>query len=809
MVISYKWLKSFVPELNMPVEEAAKLLTDIGLEVEALEEFETVKGGLKGLVIGEVLECEKHPDADRLSVTKVKVDEAGTINQIVCGAPNVAKGQRVVVALPGCTVNPTEGEAFKIKLSKIRGVESAGMICAEDEIGLGKSHAGIMVLPNDAPVGMQAAAYFKVDTDHVIHIGLTPNRIDAASHFGVVRDLAAALHQRQQQKLNLVKPEIKTLNAGNNGSVKVEITSPSCDKYLGLFIDQVKIDESPAWLKDRLNAIGVRPINNVVDITNYVMHECGQPLHAFDAAKVKGKKILVRQAKQDEKFITLDGVERKLTDTDMVIANETEAMCLAGIFGGQDSGVSTTTTSIVLESAYFNPVAVRKSARKHELHTDSSFRFERGVDPEMTAWAMARAAFLIEEIAGGKAEQEYTAVIKSSLEPVTVQLSVQHFNAFAGDQLSTETIVSILTDLDFQIIEKNNETLTVKAPLYRVDVTRPIDVYEEILRIYGYNNVPIPAKVNASPEIIKGLDKEKLLESVADFLSAKGWNEIMNNSLNALHENQMLDATKENSVALLNPLSTELDVLRNSLLYGGLKSIAYNSNRQQNDLRFYELGNVYYKNGNEFQEEQFLGIWMTGKTLSEHWKTKAGKSDFYSMKGILEALLLRYTKTNTLQSAFEHPLLYDAVSWNIEKDSLAYLGSVNPEVLAKYDINQPVYFASVSIKAFMKAISRSSFKYREVSKFPAIRRDLSLLINDTVEFSAIETAVRKADKNLVKEVNVFDVYQGKNLEPGKRSYAISILIRDDQKTLTDVEVEKLMERVMKNITEATGAVLRG
>lgn len=807
MTISWSWLKSYLPDLEMNPEDVSRILTDIGLEVEAIEKVESIKGGLEGIVIGHVLSKEKHPDADRLSVTTVQVDSIGTIHQIVCGASNVDKGQKVVVALPGAMLYPMSGEPFKIKVSKIRGVESSGMICAEDEIGLGESHDGIMVLDANAVIGTPAAIYFNVSSDYVIHIGLTPNRIDAASHLGVARDLVAAMKHRYKKSHTISLPKINSYNKSSKGEIDITIESGSaCKKYYGLKISGIKVADSPSWLKNRLQAIGVRSINSVVDVTNYVMHECGQPLHAFDSAKVNGK-IRVRFAADGEKFVTLDGVERTLKSNDQVIANEKNAMCLAGIFGGSDSGVSDSTTEIILESAWFDPVIVRKSAKQHDLHTDSSFRFERGADPMMTQWAIERAANLILEVAGGKCSGDIVAIENGEFTPAQIPFSPKSLNAFAGHEIESDEIKLILTSLDFTIREENEDSWILTSPLYRVDVTRPVDVYEEVLRIYGYNAIPTPQKLNATPQLTEGIDNEILMNSIADYLSAKGFNEIMNNSLNAEKINALLPESK--SVQLLNPLSSELNVLRNSMLYGGLHAIAHNSNRQMNNLNLFEFGTIYENKDGKYKEDSQIGIWMTGNRGTINWKNNRNDADYYAIKGIVESLLNHYTKTQlTAKFSAADGLLLDAYSLAINTNQLSVCGTVSPNVLKEFDIKQPVYFASISLKVLKEAIKRTKFGYKEVSRFPFIKRDLALVVDEKTEFMAIRNVAIQTDKQLIRDVEIFDVYAGKNIEAGKRSYAISLTISDDSKTLKDEEIEKLMEKVIKNIAEKTGAVLR-
>jgi len=803
MNISYNWLKEYIVT-ELPVEEIGKILTDIGLEVESIEKAESVKGGLTGIVIGEVIEKTKHPDADRLSITKVNVGNGEPL-QIVCGASNVATGQKVVVALNGATLHPSTGESFTIKKSKIRGVESNGMICAEDEIGLGNSHEGIMVLKSDAKVGSAASDYFKIETDFCITIGLTPNRIDAASHYGVARDLHAALTQKKINPV-LKKPDVSGFKAGDD-SVKINVEvleKQSCPRYAGLTIKNVKTDSSPEWLQKKLKAIGLRPINAIVDVTNFVMHECGQPLHAFDADKISGGKIYVRNASAGKTFVTLDGIERKLNGNELMICDAEKEMCIAGVFGGFDSGVGENTKNIFLESAYFDPSVTRKSARAHGLNTDSSFRFERGIDVENILFALQRAAILICEITGGTIASAITDIYPQPFSPAEFDFSLEKCCELIGKNISSEEIKKILGSLDIKILNESPEILKLQIPLYRVDVTREADVVEEILRIYGYNNVEISGKINASVNHFDHPTVEQVTDSLASLLSDNGYNEMLNNSLT-----RSAHAQEETAVKLLNPLSSELDIMRQSLLFSGLESIAYNCNRQQYDLKLYEFGKIYFKNENKYNEHNRLSVFVTGKAEPENWTAPDHRSGFYTIKSAVDAILNRAGLMEQVKAAETQLAFFEeGLKYEIRQKTVAEFGEIKQNILKSSEIKQPVFYAEINTDILYSLIKQAVVSYKEIQKFPVVRRDLSLLLDKEIKFSQIEELAYKAEKRLVKEVGLFDVYEGKNLDKGKKSYAISVTLSDSEQTLTDQQVDKVMNEIQRALEEKLGAKLR-
>ncbi|MFZ5554693.1 MAG: phenylalanine--tRNA ligase subunit beta [Bacteroidota bacterium] len=803
MNISFNWLKDYI-ETGLTVEETGKVLTDIGLEVEGIEKTETVKGGLQGLVIGEVLEKTKHPDADRLSITKVNVGTAEPL-QIVCGASNVAVGQKVVVALNGATLFPSSGESFTIKKSKIRGVESNGMICAEDEIGWGTSHDGIMVLDPSAKTGSAAADYFKIETDYCISIGLTPNRIDAVSHFGVARDFHAALLQRGLKSV-LKKPAVENFHEGDDPQkIAVEVQDKqSCPRYAGLVIKNVKAVESPAWLQKKLKAIGLRPINAIVDVTNFVMHECGQPLHAFDADKIAGGKIVVRKATAGKKFVTLDGTERTLNGHELMICDAEKEMCIAGVFGGLHSGVSEQTTSVFLESAYFDPSVTRKSARAHELNTDSSFRFERGMDIENIIYALKRAALLICEVTGGSVASKITDTYPNPVTPLQIDFSIEHACRLIGKNIPAETIKNILQSLDIKTLNENGNILKLELPLYRVDVTRETDVTEEILRIYGYNNIELPGKINASVNHFPRPSVEQVNESVALLLSSAGYSEMMNNSLTRIGYTK-----EETAVKLLNPLSSELDVMRQSLLFSGLESIAYNLNRQQYDLKLFEFGKIYFKNEKNYSEQNILSVFVTGKAESENWTAPDHRSSFYTIKAAVNAIFERTGLAEQMRcNETGSSIFHSGITYEIRNKIIAEAGEVKDEIVKSTDVRQPVFYAEINMDILFDFIKQVTIRFKEIPKFPVVRRDLSLLLDKEITFAQIEELAYKAEKKLVKKVGLFDVYEGKNIEKGKKSYAISVLLSDTEQTLTDQQVEKVMNDIQRSLEEKLGAKLR-
>lgn len=809
MKISYNWLKEHL-NFNLSPEEVSEILTSTGLEVESLEKTESVKGGLEGLVIGLVLEKEKHPDADKLSITKVDAG-TGEIFTIVCGASNVAAGQKVVVALPGTTIHPLEGESFKIKKAKIRGIESSGMICAEDEIGLGKDHNGIIILPEETPLGILAKDYYKISTDFVFEIGLTPNRIDAASHRGVARDLRAALIQRKKLNLDLSSVDFP-FSEGKEKPLDVQIENAEhCKRYSSVLIKNVTVQESPEWLKQKLSMIGIRSINNMVDITNYVLHDLGQPLHAFDADQIKGEKVIVRNAISGNSFITLDGVERKMDGTELMICDSEKEMCIAGIFGGEKSGVNEQTKNVFLESAWFHPGSIRKTAKRFGLNTDASFRFERGADIQMTLPALKKAALLIAEIGGGTIASSVSDIYPSVQNELEIEISLSSINRLIGKELENITIKSILKSLDFVILNENNDQWKIRIPSYRVDVTREQDVTEEILRIYGYNEVELPQKLSSSLSYSHHPDHDFYLEKVSDFLSANGYHEIMTNSLTSSSQMELMNAgsSSTEAVKILNPLSTELDILRASLLLNGLQSVAYNLNRQQYDLKFYEFGKVYSKESNKYQESYHLSLFLTGRKEEENWNSSKENVSIYSILSVTEALFSKLGINDSItRKKTEHPFLLSALEFSIGKNRIAVLGEVNKNSLKYADIKQKVWVAEINWDMVMQALRKVKVQYSELPKFPMVRRDLSLLLDEKISFSEIESIARKTKPEWIKKVGLFDVYEGKNLEAGKKSYAISISLYNQEATLTDVEVEKVMNEIISSLDKNLGAKLR-
>ena len=798
MKISYNWLKQFIKTDKNP-DEISHILTSTGLEVESVERVQSVAGGLEGLVVGYVKECVQHPNADRLKVTKVDVG-LGADLQVVCGAANVASGQKVIVATVGTTVHPVSGEPFKINTSKIRGEVSEGMICAEDEIGLGESHEGIMVLDQDAVVGTKAKDYFKIEDDYMLEIGLTPNRADAASHLGVARDLAAYL------KTTIELPDVtgfKTDDHNRTIPVIVENTA-GCPRYSAVTISGVEVKESPDWLKNRLRTIGIRPINNIVDITNYVLHDLGQPLHAFDADAIKGGKVLVKNCKEGTSFTTLDGVERKLSADDLMICDAESPMCIAGVFGGTGSGVKESTKNIFLESAYFNAVSVRKTSKRHGLKTDASFRFERGTDPEMTVVALKRAALLIRELAGGKISSEISDFYPAVAEPFHVELSYDHTDRLIGKSIPREAIKAILTGLGIKIKAGNNDGLQLQVPTYKVDVTREVDVIEEILRIYGYNNIEIPMQIKASLNYSPKPDKEVVQHQIADMLTANGFDEILSNSLtkSAYSENA------DEMVRILNPLSSDLDAMRQTLLYSGLEAISYNQNRRKLDLKFYEFGKTYHLIGRKYKENQCLSLFMTGEKQSEQWNHQNKPLGFYTIKGVVDAIVRRLSIKNLSVKHSESNDFSYGLSYYKGEKILVEFGSLSKAVLKKLDIDKEVYFADFNWDLILKSIRDNSISYKEVSKFPSVRRDLSMLVDSNVSFGALKLLAQRLKQNILKEINVFDVYEGNKLPEGKKSYALSFIFQDEEKTLTDKQIDDIMQKLIVNFEKEAGAEIR-
>jgi phenylalanyl-tRNA synthetase beta chain len=813
MKVSYNWLKKYI-QTDLAPEELGKILTDTGLEVESIEKIEAIEGGLQGVVIGHVLSCEKHPDADKLNVTTVTI---GTeVLQIVCGAPNVATGQKVVVATVGTTLFPNPGEAFHIKKAKIRGVESFGMLCAEDELGIGHSHAGIIVLPENTEIGMPASAYFDLSDDYQIEIGLTPNRADAMGHIGVARDLKAALNFHQKANLSIQWPTVNPLVASENLQIAVEIENQEdCLRYCGISMVNVHVAPSPEWLQKALRSVGLNPINNIVDISNFVMRELGTPLHIFDAKALNGK-VLVRSSEIGETIVTLDQVERKLVGTELMISNGKEALCIAGVLGGATSGVSNDTTEIFIESALFDAVNIRKTARLHGLNTDASFRFERGVDPALTMYALQRCVQLIEEIAGGQVGMEAFDWQGNIPQDKSISISLSRINQLIGCQIVKSDVMSILKDLDIQIINENSDTLDIQIPSYRVDVTREADVIEEILRIYGFNLVPIPEKWNLSLPISPKINKDQLQRSIAEMLVGKGFSEVMNNSLtkstyaSQLGMGQLQD---EHSVRMLNPLSQDLDVMRQSLLFGLLENIERNQNRQSPNLRLFEFGKTYAKYASGYVESSQLIVCMTGQANSDNWLTpEKGKDSlvsYYQLKGLVFGLLERLGFAGQLQEKeLKNHLFSDGQSIELHKKTIAECGWATPEQLQSFGIKHPVYYAIFQWDQLLDLLNRVKIEYSELPKSFAIRRDFSLLLDKQVNFADLRQTALQADKKLLKSVGLFDVYEGKNLDAGKKSYALSFILQDGDRTLTDQEIDTCMSKIQANLEKECGATLR-
>ncbi len=817
MKISYSWLKNYINTQESP-EKIAEILTSIGLEVEAVEEVEAVKGGLKGVVVGHVVECGKHPEADRLSVTKVDIG-TGEPLQIVCGAPNVAAGQKVAVATVGATLYFSSGEEVKIKKSKLRGVDSLGMICAEDELGLGKDHDGIMVLSPDAPVGTPVSEYFKLESDYVFEIGLTPNRIDAASHIGVARDLAAYLISKGQP-VNFSYPSVddfKVDNDSNHYNIVVENVE-ACPRYSGITVSNVHVGPSPESFQARLRSIGITPKNNVVDITNFIIHELGQPLHAFDADKIKGKKVVVRTCPEGTPFTTLDDKERKLSTQDLMICNASEPMCIAGVFGGVDSGITETTTNIFIESAYFNPVWVRKTARRHGLNTDASFRYERGADPNITVYALKRAAILVKELGGGEITSEIVDVYPTAVAPVKVELSYANITRLIGKLIEPQQLKTILLALEFKIENETAEGLTVSVPTYRVDVLRECDVVEEILRIYSYNNVEIPLQVRSSLSYQTKPDKTAMVTALSNFLSDNGFREIMSNSLTKAGYFENLAGFDTTSlVRILNPLSNDLSVMRPTLMFSGLETIAHNINRKNSNLKLYEFGNAYILNAEKgkenlkaYSEDYRLGIFITGSTGLQSWNSKPVDVSFFHIRGTVEMLLERFgiDMLQLNEESLSSPYLSDGIRYTLNGKTLVELGLVSKSVRAKLDIRQDVYAATFYWSTFMSFIKKHTVKYQELPKYPEVKRDLALVVDQKITYSQLYQIAYKTEKQLLRKLSLFDVYEGKNLPEGKKQYALSFVLRDDEKTLTDQQVEAIMSKLLKAFEAQTGAQLR-
>jgi phenylalanyl-tRNA synthetase beta chain len=809
MKIAYSWLRNYI-KADITPQEASIYLTDCGLEVEGMEEVETIKGGLKGIVIGEVLTKVKHPDADKLNCTTVNVGGEEPLS-IVCGAPNVEVGQKVVVSTVGAELFPIDGESFKIKKSKIRGEVSEGMICAEDEIGLGKGHDGIMVLDPNAIVGTPAAEYFNVESDWMIEIGLTPNRADAASHFGVARDLVAVL-KRYDKTAELLKPSVDAFKVANT-SRKINVTvedQDACPRYSSVTISGVEVKDSPNWLKNHLLTIGAKPINNVVDVTNYVLHEMGQPLHAFDADKIVGDQVIVKQMPGETAFVTLDSVERKLSNKDLMICNAEGGMCIAGVFGGEQCGVKTATTNVFLESAYFNPVSVRKTAKRHGLNTDASFRYERGTDPNITIYALKRAALLIQELAGGEITSEIDDIYPNPIANFEFDFSIANCNRIIGQVIGDERIKQILTDLEIEIKAEKEGVLSLSVPPYRVDVQREIDVIEDVLRVFGYNHVEMPDFLKSSLSYAPKPDAEELQNSVSNLMTDNGFYEIWNNSLTAASWYKTDDRLGADVVEMLNPLSSDLSVMRQNLLFGGLDTLRYNINRKSDRLKMYEFGKTYFRTeGGKYKEIKRLSLLVTGMNQSENWQSKSANVNFYNLKNQVELIIQKLKLKGRLETEeIKNDQFAYGISYTLNKRPLVDFGAISSQLLKKFDVSQEVFYADFNWDSILKLVSIKATQYTPISKFPSVRRDLALLIDEAVKFEQIEQLAQKQERKLLKEVNLFDVYQGKNLAEGKKSYGVSFTFGDDDKTLTDVQIEKVMDKLIKSYQKELGAELR-
>lgn len=820
MNISYNWLKEYV-SFDLTPAEVAEALTSIGLEVGGVEEVQSIKGGLEGIVIGEVLTCEPHPNSDHMHITTVNLGSGDPV-QIVCGAPNVAAGQKVVVATLGTKLYDGD-ECFTIKKSKLRGVESLGMICAEDEVGLGTSHDGIMVLPADAVPGTPAKDYFNIKSDYVLEVDITPNRADACSHYGVARDLYAYLVQAGKAT-SLTRPSDDAFCVDNQDlPIAIEVAdTTACSRYAGVTVKGVTVKESPAWLQDKLRLIGLRPINNVVDVTNYILHAYGQPLHCFDADKIKGGKVIVKTMPQDTPFVTLDGVERKLDAHDLMICNAEEPMCMAGVFGGLDSGSTEATKNVFLESAYFNPTVVRKTARRHGLNTDSSFRFERGIDPNSVIYCLKQAAMLIKELAGGTISMDIKDLYPHPIADFTVDLNYQYVHDLVGKTIPVETIKRIVTSLEMKILSETSEGITLQVPAYRVDVQRPCDVVEDILRIYGYNNVEIPTTLKSSLTVKGEVDQwQKMQNLISEQLVGCGFNEILNNSLTkSAYYDGLETYPSQHLVMLMNPLSSDLNCMRQTLLFGGLESIRHNVNRKCADLKFFEFGNCYYYHADKknpekslaaYSENNHLALWVTGKRVSNSWAHPEENSSVYELKAYVLNIFARLGLN--LGSVVFGNLSNDIYSVAVTVQTrggklLATYGVLTKKLQKAFDLDDEVYYAEINWHELMKAVKNVKVSYTEISKYPAVKRDLALLLDKNVQFAEVEKIAYDTERKLLKAVELFDVYEGKNLEPGKKSYAVSFLLQDEHATLNDKQIDKIMQKLIANLENKLGAKLR-
>ena len=808
MKISYNWLKQFV-NIDWTPEQTSELLTDLGLEVEGIQTFQSIKGGLDGIIVGEVLTCVQHPNADRLKVTTVNIGTDAPL-QIVCGAPNIAAGQKVPVATIGTTLHTAEGEAWTIKKGKIRGEESHGMICSEAELGLGSSQDGILVLDNDTAAGTLVSKLYEVENDKVFEIGLTPNRADAMSHFGTARDLKAGLLQKNIY-VELITPSVSAFRVDNTISkIMVDVLHKElAPRYCGVTISDIKVGTSPVWLQNRLKAIGLTPKNNIVDVTNYVLHDLGQPLHAFDANKIEGHKVIVKTLPKGTKFKTLDGVERELHEEDLMICDAVKPMCIAGVFGGEYSGVTEHTTSIFLESAYFNPITVRKSAKRHGLNTDASFRFERGVDPNITEYALKRAALLIQEVAGGFITSNVVDIYPKKIEDFQVRLSFENAQKLIGEEIPTDIIKSILMSLDIKVNNVTETGLGLTVPAYRNDVVREADIIEEILRVYGYNNIKFTEKLNASISHTSRFEDFKLQNIVADQLIAQGFYEILSNSLTSpAYVKLSADLKDEHNVTMLNPLSNDLSVMRQSLLFSGLEAVSRNINRRRSDLKLFEFGKTYHNYDKKYIENKHLTLFITGDKNAESWNSSHQPSNFFYLKGVIMAVLDRFNLSRAKASPIDNDMFSEGLSLKIGDKQVVHFGLVAKKILKHFDISQEVLYADFNWDYVIEMVKDNKITFKELAKYPESRRDFALLVNDNISFEAIDTIARQTEKRLLKDVDLFDVYQGSTLPAGKKSYAVSFKFRDDHSTLTDLQVDKIMKKLQTNFEEQLGAELR-
>ena len=806
MKISYNWLKQFL-KIDLPVTEVSEILTDLGLEVEIIETFQSVKGGLNGVVVGHVLTCEKHPDADRLKVTTVDLGE-GTIVQIVCGATNVAAGQKVPVATIGTKLFDKDGNSFEIKKGKIRGQESHGMICAEDELGLGNSHDGIMILDDKYAPGTKVSEVFNIENDQIFEIGLTPNRADAMSHFGVARDLRAGLIQKNMP-LELISPSVSQFKVDKR-TLKIDIKN-ECEnlapRYCGVTISGITVQPSPAWLQNKLKSIGLNTKNNVIDVTNYVLHELGQPLHAFDSSKISGN-ITIKTLPTGTKFTTLDGIERDLHEEDIMICDDKGPLCIAGVFGGKNSGVTETTTSIFLESAYFNPVSIRKTAKRHSLSTDASFRFERGIDPSITEYALKRAALLIQEVAGGEVTADIIDIYPKKIEDFSVFLNYEKAFKLIGEKLPKETIKKIIASLDIKVNSSSDGGLGLIIPSYRVDVQREVDVIEEILRVYGYNSINFSGKLNATISKSSRIEDYKIQTVIANQLNSQGFNEIMSNSLTTPDYRKLSALLKEEyNVKILNPLSSDLSVLRQSLLFSGLEAISYNINRKNSDLKLFEFGKSYQKLLSGNSEKKHLSLFLTGNVGPENWLNQQKNSDFFLFKGYINAILSRLGFKNLNHKPVYNDVFAEGIAIATNNDILVEFGTVKKSIVKYFDIKQDVFYADFNWELVLKLLSNKT-KFKTISKYPEVRRDFSLLVNQSTTFEEIYNNAFQSEKIILKNIVLFDVYEGQNLPVGKKSYAISFILQDESKTLTDTQIDKTMAKIQQNLETVIGAQLR-